>query len=252
MDFGNKNELLITPSSIDEALQIQDKWRSLFYLESQNNLISVQDIKIVAGVDISYSIKFPNLGVCCIVIWDYKSKKILNNLSLEGKIDFSYIPGLLAFREGGLIAQTLKLLSLKPDLLMFDGHGYNHPKRFGEAIHIGYALEVPSIGIAKNMFVGKIKNELHRFQNKSHERGSKIDILDDNELIGYAYYGYNSTKPIYVSSGYRTDLDTAFQIAVQTITNHRLPEPLYLADQISRQKIKIIEKKNQYNQNKKN
>lgn len=240
----NKIELLSYPSSLEDALQIQEKWRNHFNSEiNKTQNISLNDIKIVVGVDISYSVKSPNFGVCCAVIWDFKSKQGIDHINQEGKIDFPYVSGLLAFREGNLIAQTLKSLSKKPDLIMFDGHGYCHPKRFGEAIHIGYALEIPSIGVAKRMLVGEIKDKLENTKKLKDKKVLKLDIIDDKELVGYALYGSNSTKPIYISSGYRTDLETAYQITIQATMNHRLPEPIYLADRISRQKIKDLENK---------
>jgi deoxyribonuclease V len=235
-----KNELLTCPSSTDEAIAIQKKWQKIYATEINKKAnISIKEVNLVAGVDISYSTKDPSYGVCCAVLWNLKSKSVVETLFLEGSIGFPYVPGLLAFREGPMIHQTIEKLSKKPDLVMFDGYGYCHPKRFGEAIHIGYAMDIPSIGIAKSPFVGNFnEDKLKAIKNQKERKGFKVEIKENNEVLGYITYLSNLSKPVYVSYGYRTDLNTALNIALHCTMNQKQPEALFLADQVSRQELK--------------
>ena len=122
---------------------------------------------------------------------------------------------------------------------MCDGHGKIHPRRFGEAVHLGFALSIPTVGVAKNPFVGYSNwNEIKRFKgNKTpvwaKEPGFATDKLS-NELLGYAVCLKNNSKPIFISKGYKINLDMAVAICLATTKDHRQPEPLFLADHLSR------------------
>ena len=59
------------------------------------------------------------------------------------------MPGFLAFRELPLILKTAKLLETRPDIYIFDGNGYLHPRHMGIATHASFYLNKPTIGIAK-------------------------------------------------------------------------------------------------------
>ncbi len=125
---------------------------------------------------------------------------------------------------------------------MCDGHGKIHPKRFGEAVHLGVALNLPTVGVAKNPFFGYSKwNDINRLKGNKNpvwvkKLENKIDIIS-NELLGYAVCLKNYTKPVFISEGYKINLDTAVTICLATTKNHRQPEPLYLADHLSREKV---------------
>jgi deoxyribonuclease V len=67
---------------------------------------------------------------------------------------FPYVPGLLSFREIPAALDALAALRCVPDLLICDGQGLAHPRRFGLACHLGWLLDVPSIGVAKSRLLG--------------------------------------------------------------------------------------------------
>ncbi|MHA2324530.1 MAG: endonuclease V, partial [Promethearchaeota archaeon] len=159
-----------------------------------------------------------------------------------GQIKFPYKSGYLGFRECKLLSQVIEKLPSKPDLVLCDGHGIIHPKRFGEAVHLGFALDIPTIGVAKNPLIGYFNwGKLDKI------KGNKVSIWTDNpkdvpvdslnHLLGYLICLNNNSKPVFISKGYKTTLDLAVNICLDTTKNHRQPEPLYLADRYSRDEV---------------
>src|SRR5690606_42066200 len=85
-----------------------------------------------------------------------------------------YIPGLLSFRELPALRQALDELPQRPDLLFVDGQGIAHPRRLGIAAHLGVAVDLPSIGVAKTLLVGAAGPLGER-------RGDRVELLDQGE-----------------------------------------------------------------------
>ena len=112
---------------------------------------------------------------------------------------------------------------------MCDGHGFIHPRRFGEATHLGFALNLPTIGIAKNPFVG-----VSNWKNLEKKKGKTDPIYENKDLLGYAICLTDNLKPVFISIGYEIDINLCIKIALYLTKNHRQPEPLYLADRLSR------------------
>ena len=117
-------------------------------------------------------------------------------------VTFPYVPGYLTFRELPALCEAWRRLAVAPDVLVFDGHGYAHPRRFGLACHGGVLFDTPSIGCAKTLLIGK-----HGPLGK--ERGATAAIEEGGEVIGMAVRTRSGVKPVYVSIGHRMDLDTA-------------------------------------------
>jgi len=140
----------------------------------------------------------------------------------EDKIAFPYIPGLLSFRESPLILAACEKLCNVPDLVLIDGHGIAHPRRFGLASHLGLSLNLPTIGCAKSILCG-------RHQPVAEEAGSHTELLDNEELIGAALRTKSGVRPVYVSVGHRIDLASALQWVIKCCRGYRLPEPARLA-----------------------
>lgn len=95
-------------------------------------------------------------AVCCIVILEQGTMKVLESKYTFGKVEVPYIPDCLAFRELPLILETVRKLEIQPDLYMFDGNGYLHPRHMGIATHASFYLNKPTIGVAKSYY--KIEN----------------------------------------------------------------------------------------------
>jgi len=240
-----KHELLRTNISLGEAVKIQKKYSRLLKESDQRitKIRSIEQIKWIAGVDISYfKERDEEWGTSCAVLWSLAEKKMKSYKIAKGILKFPYKAGFLGFRECNLIAQALEKLDPLPDIIMCDGHGFIHPKRFGEAVQLGFALDIPTIGVAKSPFIGF--TDLKNFKRK---KGNKVPIwaLDpqistemSQELLGKAVCLNDGMKPVFISAGYKTTLNIAIETALKTSKIHRQPEPLYLADYISKQNIR--------------
>ena len=141
----NEAEFMKIQESLKEKLNCTDSFKT-------------ESLKTVAGVDLAYwqDSEENETAVCCIVIVDYQTHEILETKSYSGKIECPYVPGFLAFRELPLVLETVKLLEHKPDLYMFDGNGYLHPRHMGIASQASFDLGKPTIGVAKSVHVSCI------------------------------------------------------------------------------------------------
>jgi len=115
-----------------------------------------------------------------------------------------YIPGLLAFRELPSLVAALNLLPLRPELVIVDGHGYAHPRRAGIATHLGVALDIPTVGVAKSKLVGREVGI-----------GGRTYIVDDNEILGAVLA--RGGRKLYVSVGHRFTLERALEVVGEII-----------------------------------
>jgi deoxyribonuclease V len=240
-----KHELLQIDLTLDEAERLQEKYSQKLKHQEHKilNILDIKEINWVVGVDISYcNASHEEWGVACAVLWSLDEKKMKSYKISKGIVKFPYKTGFLGFRECNLIAQALEKLNPLPDIIMCDGHGVIHPKRFGEAVQLGFALDIPTIGVAKSPFVGF--TDLKNFERK---KGNKVPIwaLDpklspgmSQELLGSAVCLNDDMKPVFISAGYKTTLNIAIETTLKTTISHRQPEPLYLSDKISKQCIK--------------
>lgn len=196
------------------------------------NQISLENrchsIKLCAGVDIAYIEKAElEWGICSIVVIDYATKAVVEKIFSFGKITVPYIPGYLAFRELPLVIETANKLSSAPDLFLFDGNGYLHPRHMGIATHASYFLNKPTIGIAKNYL--KIDNV--DFTMPKNIAGSYEDIIVRSKVFGRALRSHKDVKPIFISCGNYIDLQTTTEITLNLINkDSRIPIPVRLAD----------------------
>jgi deoxyribonuclease V len=186
-------------------------------------VIQNEDInpRLVAGMDISS----PNAqGVArgAVVVLRYPELSIVEIEVAEDEIRFPYIPGLLSFRETPLILAACEKLHNTPDLMLVDGQGIAHPRRFGLASHLGLFLDLPTIGCAKSILCG-------RHQPVGEEAGSHAELLDNGEIIGAALRTRSGVRPIYVSVGHKINLTSALQWVTKCCRGYRIPEPTRLA-----------------------
>lgn len=143
-------------------------------------------------------------------------------VSADGPLAYPYVPGLLSWREASTAVAALKQLPEAPDVLIADGHGRAHPRRFGLACHLGLITDLPTIGCAKSLLVG-------RYEMLADAAGSVAPLMDHGEVIGMALRTRAGIAPVFVSVGHRITLDAAVAIVRQAATRTKLPEPSRLA-----------------------
>jgi deoxyribonuclease V len=180
----------------------------------------------VAGIDVGYT-KGQKVARGAIVVLSYPDLAVLDTSMVEAPVSFPYVPGLLSFREAPVILKAWERLTVIPEVLIFDGHGWAHPRRFGLACHVGLWLDRPSIGCAKSILVGVMGS-------LEDPRGSTASISHGGEEIGIALRTRQGVKPVYVSAGHRVDHASAVWIVLGCGGGYRMPEPVRLADKISK------------------
>jgi deoxyribonuclease V len=195
-----------------EAIEVQQRLRSLVQVTPLQS-----DIRMIAGADISFN-KFSDVIYSGIVVLSLPDLQIVEEVGIRSTARFPYVPGLLSFRETPSLLEAWEKLKIKPDLLMLDGQGIAHPRRFGIACHTGVLLDLPTIGCAKSILVG-------RHGELGIEAGSQSPLIDRGEQVGVALRTKKKVAPIYVSIGHRIDLSSAVDLVLRTTGKHRQPEP---------------------------
>ena len=208
------------------------------YIEIQNSLrdkldltdkIIPDNIKTIAGVDLAYWNNKDNeeCAVCCIVVIDYRTHEVIERKSYAGKITCEYIPGFLSFREIPLILETVKLLENEPDIYMFDGNGYLHPRHMGIASQVSFDIGKTSIGVAKSYY----KIEDTNYKEPGKLRGESTDIVIHDEVYGCVLRTMDNVKPVFVSAGNYISLKTSIDIVLSLIDkDSHIPVPTREAD----------------------
>ena len=170
----------------------------------------------VAGVDVGFR-EGGKTTRAALAVLSLSGLETVETAVAECPTSFPYIPGLLSFREIPAVLQALSKLTVSPDLLLCDGQGLAHPRRFGLACHLGVLTDIPSIGVAKSRLIG-----VHDGPPK--EKGQWVPLMDKGETIGAVVCTRNNVSPVYVSLGHRISLPTAIDYVLGCTTRFRLPE----------------------------
>ena len=176
-----------------------------------------------AGVDAAYA---GEEIVAVAVLFDLATLTAVERSFVVSRPALPYIPGFLSFREGPHLAEAVRRLPKRPDLLIVDGQGIAHPKRFGLACHLGVELGIPAIGCAKSRLVGK-------YVEPAAERGSRTPLLDRNEEVGAVLRTRSGVRPVFVSPGHLITIDEAVSMVLRATAGFRLPEPQREADRFA-------------------
>ena len=149
-------------------------------------------VRHVAGADVSTE---GDRAYATVAVLDFPGLSVVEVRGFEAPLEFPYVPGLLAFREIPSVVGALKKVETAVDAVILDAQGLAHPRRLGLASHIGLFLDVPTVGCAKSLLVGR--------------------VVRTREWV----------SPVYVSVGNGIDLDSATALVLACCTRYRLPEP---------------------------
>lgn len=183
------------------------------------------DVRCVAGVDVGYE-EGGKLTRAAVAVLDFPALTVREEMVVRVPTRFPYVPGLLSFREIPAVLEAFAALESTPDLVLCDGQGYAHPRRFGLACHLGVLLDVPTIGAAKSRLLGE-------HPEVPPERGAWVPLTDQGELIGAVLRTRARTRPLYVSVGHRISLDTAIRWTLACAPRYRLPETTRAAHRLA-------------------
>jgi deoxyribonuclease V len=211
-----------------EALALQDRLRPL----ADHRGPGPAAPRLVAGLDVAYAGDGRGTGdrvAAAVVVVDTADLGVVERATAVGITGFPYVPGLFAFRELPVLVDALRRLESVPDLLLCDGHGLAHPRRFGLACHLGVITGLPTAGVAKTPFTGTYDPAA-----LGPARGSQADLVDAGETVGRALRTQDGVKPVHVSTGHRVDLATACAHVLALAPRFRLPETTRQADRLSR------------------
>ena len=208
MDVAPPHPWNVTPK---EAIAIQQQLR--VRVECADRLGTVRR---VAGVDVGFEDN-KRITRAAVAVLSYPDLRLVDEVIARRPTGFPYVPGLLSFREIPAILDALQQLRSAPDLLLCDGQGIAHPRRFGIACHLGVLTGLPSIGVAKSLLVGT-------HAPLPPQRGAWQPLLHQNEIVGAALRTRAGAKPVYVSIGHRISLPTAIEYVLACAPRYRLPE----------------------------
>jgi len=186
---------------------------------------NVDDVGTVAGVDVGFD-KANGLTRAAVVVLDFPTLELREQAVVKVPTRFPYVPGLLSFREAPAILAALAEIERLPDVLLCDGQGLAHPRRFGIACHLGVLTDLPSIGVAKKRLVGT-------HDEPPDTRGAWVPLVHREETVGAVLRSRAGVKPIFVSCGHRVGLEAAVELVMACTTRYRLPETTRRADRLA-------------------
>lgn len=188
--------------------------------ESLRDQVIVDDelatVRFVAGIDVGFEAR-NTVTRAAVAVLTFPELQLHCSAVARRPTSFPYIPGLLSFREIPAVLDAFESVKQVPDLLLCDGQGLAHPRRFGIACHLGVLTGIPSIGVAKSRLLGT-----HTEVPK--EKGQWVPLLDKDEIIGAVLRTRTGIKPLYISPGHKICLDTSIKYVLACLTRYRLPE----------------------------
>ncbi len=203
-----------------EARALQDKLRDRVILKDRRG-----PVRRVAGCDVGFE-NSRQIARGAVAVLAADSLDLVESKLCRRPVAFPYVPGLLSFREVPVLLDALESLETPPDLILCDGQGIAHPRRFGLACHLGVLTDIPTIGVAKTRLIGE-------HQEPGPRKGDWSPLMDGREMIGGVLRTRTGTRPLYVSPGHRVTLRTALRRVMDCVTGFRLPETTRWADRLA-------------------
>ena len=212
--------MIIRENNTETLYRLQEEIAARAVIADDPNL---KELNLIAGADQAFFFESKSKEniVSAVVLLDYPSMKFIDYAYSVMPVEFPYIPGLLSFREAPAILVAFHALNIKPDLLIIDGGGINHPRFAGLATHVGVTLGMPTIGVTKKLLCGT--GEL-----PAEEGEARVIKYHDKE-VGYYLKSKKGCKPIIVAPGHKVSAETSLKLIQNCIRNHKLPEPIRIA-----------------------
>ncbi|ARG99066.1 deoxyribonuclease V [Legionella micdadei] len=222
MNFINPPNLVTDNQfNTQQAIHYQNEWANLIRTEEIK-----QRIKTVAGLDIAYDLE-SNWAFAIAVVLDAESLAILEVKKAMSAIEVPYRSGFLSFRELPSLVKAINQLAIKPDLIVCDGQGMAHPRRFGLACHLGLTYDTPTIGCGKTKLYG-------RHEQPGKNRGDFSYLYDNKEnIIGCVLRTRTQVNPVYISVGHKITLAAAREWILRLSPKYRIPETTRIADRLA-------------------
>jgi len=211
------------PDTTAEAVALQRELSSKIITEDR-----LGPVRHVAGIDVGFE-QANTITRAAAVVLSYPDLELREQAVARRPVEFPYVPGFLSFREAPAVLDALEKLRITPDLLLCDGQGLAHPRRFGIACHLGLLTDRPSIGVAKSRLVGN-------HEEVPQERGAWRDLMYKGEVVGAVLRTRVNTRPLFISVGHRIGLVTAIDYVMGCTTRFRLPETTRCAHRLASSK----------------
>lgn len=210
------------PRTVAAARAVQERLRGRVIAADR-----LGKVRFVAGIDIGFE-KNGAITRAAVVVLKFPGLELHEQAIARRPTRFPYVPGYLSFREAPAALAALAKLRTRPKLmkarlhknnciLLCDGQGLAHPRRFGLACHLGVLTGLPSIGVAKSLLLGK-------HGKLGEKRGARATLKDKGEVIGAVLRTRVGVRPVYISIGHRVSLATAMKYVLRCTPRYRLPE----------------------------
>ena len=209
------------PLTVEDAIAIQESLRNQVTRSDKLK----EPVQYVAGVDMGFESN-GTISRAAVAVLSFPDLQVIETSLAYRPTSFPYIPGFLSFREIPAVLDALEKIQITPDIILCDGQGIAHPRRLGIASHLRVILDMPTIGVAKSLLIGK-------HEELPDTKGSWQLLIHKGETIGAVLRTRQGVKPVYVSIGHRISLNTAIDYVLSCTPKYRLPETTRIADKLA-------------------
>ena len=217
LELRHRHDWSVSPA---EAVAVQQRLRAEVIARD-----TLGEVVTVAGVDVGFEER-GRITRAAVAVLSFPDLVLREQAIARRPTEFPYVPGLLSFREIPAVLDAMARLRRLPDLILCDGQGLAHPRRFGIACHLGVLTGLPTIGVAKSRLVGS-------HAPLGEAKGESVDLFDRGERVGVVLRTRRAVRPVYVSIGHRVSLATAVDYVLRCVTRYRLPETTRMAHKLA-------------------
>lgn len=203
------------PPSLEVAARVQRELAARVVAEDD-----LGPVEVIGGTDISCRPRDPKAFVHAAIVALGADDMAVREVAGASMLPpFPYVSGFLGFREAPSLVAAFADLQRKPDLLFVDGQGLSHPRGFGIACQLGVLLDLPTIGVAKSVLIGRPDGPL------GPDAGDRAPMVWKGRTVGMAVRTKPRSNPLFISIGHRIALETAVEQVLRATRGYRLPEP---------------------------